>query len=83
MTNKLCHTCGKTLPLSAFHVQTERPDGLCYHCTFCERKRAAAYYLKHAEERKAYARAYGALQRKCGVSRKPKANSGNAAGGER
>jgi hypothetical protein len=56
---KRCHTCGIDRPLSAFHKQAERPDGLCYHCKFCERRRAAAYYLEHKETRKAYAREYG------------------------
>ena len=68
---KHCRRCGLDKPETAF--------GRNRHCLECESQRAAAYYLKHAEERKAYSRRYRAWCTEQRLARM--ANSGPAAGG--
>lgn len=77
---KTCSICGLAKYAWDFQAESARKDGLRNHCRSCERARARAYYERHAEQRRAYQRAYGELQRRCGVKRKAKQSSGGVGG---
>ena len=80
---KTCSRCHLEKPLDEYGKESARPDGLRIHCLPCESRRQQAYYATHAEQRKAYARAYGRKHGKA-IRQRQKAKrttSGPAGGG--
>lgn len=43
ITTKACKDCGEEKPVSEFHVDRSRKDGLQFYCKVCNSARAAAY----------------------------------------
>ena len=48
MVQKTCSKCGYDLPLSQFHKNKAKKDGLAVYCKDCERKRQAQYQRTNA-----------------------------------
>jgi hypothetical protein len=56
---KICHGCGKNLPIESFRAKTKANGKIVYHspCKECKKESDKKSYQKHAEKRKAYGRA--------------------------
>ena len=60
MNTKRCSKCGDTKPISMFHKNRTRPDGLDYWCKECRKQ----YYASHREDKLEYNKQYRATHKK-------------------
>jgi len=60
MESKTCPRCGRSLPLSEFHKDRSRPDGLYSYCKQCNYQSSRTYIAKKPDYYAAYQAQYRA-----------------------